>query len=31
MEVPGLGLNVELELLACTTGIAMPDLSHVGD
>ena len=29
MEVPMLGVESELQLLACTTAIAMLDLSHV--
>ena len=29
MEVPRLGVKVELELLACTTATAMPDLSYI--
>ena len=31
MEVPRLGVWSELQLLACTTATAMPDLSHVCD
>ena len=29
MEVPRLGVELELHLLAYTTAIAMPDVSHV--
>ena len=29
MKVPRLGVQLELQLLACDTGIAMPDLSCV--
>ena len=29
MEVPRLGVESELQLLACATATAMPDLSHV--
>ena len=31
LEVPGLGVMLELQLLACTTGTAMPDPSHIHD
>ena len=31
MEVPRLGAKSELQLLASTTAIAMPDLSHIYD
>jgi len=31
MEVPRLGVKTELQLLACGTGIATPDLSHICD
>ena len=31
MEVSGLGVKSELQLQACTTATAMPDLSHVFD
>ena len=29
MEVPRLGVKLELQLPACSTATAMPDLSHV--
>ena len=29
MEVPRLGVELELQLLAYTTATAMPDLSHI--
>ena len=28
MEVPGLGVELELQVQACTTALVMPDLSH---
>ena len=31
MEVPGLGVKLELQLQACTIATAMPDLSHTCD
>ena len=31
MELPRLGVQLELQLPACTTAIAMPDLSHICD
>ena len=31
MEVPGLGVGLELQLLAYTTAIATWDLSHICD
>ena len=31
MEIPRLGVKLELQLLAYTTAIAMQDLSHVCD
>ena len=31
MEVPRLGVKLELQLLAYTTAIAMPDPSHICD
>ena len=31
MEVPGLGVKSELQVQACTTAIATPDLSHICD
>ena len=31
MEVPGLGVELELQLPAYTTAIATPDLSHICD
>ena len=31
MEVPGLGIELDLQLPAYTTAIAMPDLSHLCD
>ena len=31
MEFPRLGVESELELKACTTATAMPDLSHICD
>ena len=31
MEVPGLRVESELQLLACTTATAVPDPSHIGD
>ena len=31
MEVPGLGAELELQLLAYTTDTATPDLSHICD
>ena len=31
MEVSSLGVESELELLAYTTAIALPDLSHICD
>ena len=31
MEVPRLGVELELELPACTTASVMQDPSHVGD
>ena len=31
MEVPRLGVESELQLPACATATAMPDLSHVCD
>ena len=31
MEVPGLGVESELQVLAYTTAIAMPDPSHICD
>ena len=31
MEVPGLGVELELQLLAYATAIAMPDPSHICD
>ena len=31
MEVPRLGVKLELQLLAYATATAMPDLSHAGD
>ena len=31
MEVSGLGVKLELQLLACATATAMPDLSHICD
>ena len=31
MEVPRLGVELELQVLAYTKATAMPDLSHIGD
>ena len=31
MELPGLGVTLELQLLACTTATTAPDLIHVCD
>ena len=31
MEFPRLEMELELQLLACTTATAIPDLSHVCD